>query len=126
MIKTWQLKDKIGFVTGGGNVLQLDAAGIARTLQTNLVVLYACLRAEARAMLVHGRGGSIVNIRSIVGVLPHRGMSSYCTAKAGVDMLTRCQAGDLGQNGIRVNAVLPSLVPLLGTDIPYPFPSPSN
>ena len=57
-----------------------------------------------------GRGGSIVNISSIAGELPHGGMSAYCAAKAGVNMLTRCQADDLGASGIRVNAVMPGLV----------------
>ena len=55
-------------------------------------------------------GGSIVNISSIAGALTHPWMTSYCTAKAGVNMLTRCAADDLGEFGIRVNAVMPSLV----------------
>jgi NAD(P)-dependent dehydrogenase (short-subunit alcohol dehydrogenase family) len=38
-------------------------------------------------------------------------MSAYCASKAGVNMLTRCAADDLGEHGIRVNAVMPSLVP---------------
>lgn len=97
-------------VGGGGNVLQLDTAGFAALVQSNLIGLYACLRAEARAMLGRPGGGSIVNISSVAGLVPHRGMSSYCAAKAGVNMLTRCQADDLGPSGIRVNAVLPSLV----------------
>ncbi len=37
-------------------------------------------------------------------------MTSYCVCKAGVNMLTRCAADDLGGYGIRVNAVMPSLV----------------
>lgn len=55
-------------------------------------------------------GGSIVNISSIASVLTHRGMTAYCVSKAGLNMLTRCAADDLGAYGIRVNAVLPSLV----------------
>ena len=92
-----------------GNILNSSAANFAQALQTDLVGVYRCLRAEALAMKQAG-GGSIVNISSIAGALTHRWMTAYCTAKAGVNMLTRCAADDLGEYGIRVNAVMPSLV----------------
>ncbi len=102
----------------GGNIEQQSAIDFAQAIHTNLIGLYACLRAEAQAMLEQGHGGSIVNISSIAGVLPHRGMSAYCASKAAVNMLTRCQADDLGPRGIRVNAVMPGLV---HTDIVAPL-----
>jgi len=55
-------------------------------------------------------GGSIVNISSIAAALTHPWMSSYCVSKAGLDMLTRCAADELGEFGIRVNSVLPGVV----------------
>jgi NAD(P)-dependent dehydrogenase (short-subunit alcohol dehydrogenase family) len=55
-------------------------------------------------------GGSIVNISSIAGTLTHPWMNPYCVSKAGLDMLTRCAADELGEHGIRVNAVAPGLV----------------
>jgi NAD(P)-dependent dehydrogenase (short-subunit alcohol dehydrogenase family) len=93
----------------GGEILRTPAADFGRALETDLVGLYRCLRAEALAMQEAG-GGSIVNISSIAGVLTHPWMTSYCVSKAGVNMLTRCAADDLGAHGIRVNAVMPSLV----------------
>lgn len=93
----------------GGALLQTPAAGFAQGLATELTGLYRCLRAEALAMQRAG-GGSIVNVSSIAGVLTHRWMTPYCVAKAGVNMLTRCAADELGPLGIRVNAVMPSLV----------------
>jgi NAD(P)-dependent dehydrogenase (short-subunit alcohol dehydrogenase family) len=93
----------------GGPILRTGAADFARALETDLVGVYRCLRAEARAMREAG-GGSIVNISSIAGTLTHPWMTSYCVSKAGVNMLTRCAADDLGALGIRVNAVMPSLV----------------
>jgi NAD(P)-dependent dehydrogenase (short-subunit alcohol dehydrogenase family) len=45
-------------------------------------------------------------------------MTAYCASKAGLNMLTRCAADDLGEHGIRVNAVMPSLVP---TDLTAPM-----
>jgi NAD(P)-dependent dehydrogenase (short-subunit alcohol dehydrogenase family) len=58
----------------------------------------------------HAGGGSIVNVSSIAGALSHRWMDAYCASKAGVNMLTECAADDLGEHGIRVNAVMPGVV----------------
>ena len=55
-------------------------------------------------------GGSIVNISSIAGALTHPWMSSYCVSKAGLNMLTRCAADELGEHAVRVNAVMPGVV----------------
>jgi NAD(P)-dependent dehydrogenase (short-subunit alcohol dehydrogenase family) len=93
-----------------GSVLNGPVADFQALIDTNLTGVYRCLRAEARAMKAAG-GGSIVNVSSIAGTLTHRWMSAYCASKAGVNMLTRCAADDLGEHGIRVNAVMPSLVP---------------
>lgn len=101
-----------------GSVLNSTAADFTRTLDTNLTGVFRCLRAEARAMKAGG-GGSIVNMSSIAGTRTHRWMSAYCASKAGLNMLTCC-ADDLGEHGIRVNAVGPSLVP---TDLAAPLVS---
>jgi NAD(P)-dependent dehydrogenase (short-subunit alcohol dehydrogenase family) len=92
-----------------GSVLNADMGEVVRTIDTNLLGVFRCLKHEARAMKASG-GGSIVNISSIAGVLTHRWMSAYCASKAAVDMLTRCAADDLGTHHIRVNSVRPSLV----------------
>jgi NAD(P)-dependent dehydrogenase (short-subunit alcohol dehydrogenase family) len=100
-----------------GSVLNSTAPEFAQTLDTNLTGIFRCLRAEARAMKASG-GGSIVNVSSIAGGVTHRWMTSYCASKAGVNMLTRCAADDLGEHGIRVNAVMPGLV---YTDLAVPL-----
>ena len=94
---------------GAGTVLNSTPAEFADVLETNLVGVFRCMRAEARAMKATGKG-SIVNISSIAGALTHRWMDSYCASKAGLNMLTRCAADDLGEHGIRVNAVMPGVV----------------
>jgi NAD(P)-dependent dehydrogenase (short-subunit alcohol dehydrogenase family) len=100
-----------------GSVLNSTSVELAATLDTNLVGVFRCVRAEARAMKAAG-GGSIVNVSSIAGALTHRWMTAYCVSKAGVDMLTRCAADDLGEHAVRVNAVMPGLVP---TDLAAPL-----
>ena len=84
-------------------------AAVVYLIATNLTGTFRSMRAEARVMS-SGDGGSIVNISSIAGSLTHRWMTAYCASKAGVNMLTRCAADDLGEFGIRVNAVMPGLV----------------
>lgn len=64
----------------------------------------------AQTMLEQGRGGVIINISSVNGRQPGEGQAAYCAAKAGVDMLTRCGALELGGRGIRVVGIAPGLV----------------
>ena len=87
-------------------MLQAATEEFQRVLDANLTGAFRCVRAEARAMKAAG-GGSIVNISSIAGALTHPWMSSYCVSKAGLNMLTACAADELGEHGIRVNAVMP-------------------
>ena len=96
-------------IGGGGHVLNSTAEQFAAVLDTNLTGVFRSMHAEARAIKDAG-GGSIVNISSIAGALTHRQMTSYCASKAGLNMLTMCAADDLGELGIRVNAVMPGLV----------------
>ncbi len=91
-----------------GSFLNLSTAQFEACMQTNLNGVFRCMRAEA-AVMKEG-GGAIVNISSIAGTLTHPWMSAYCASKAGLDMLTRCAADELGEHRIRVNAVQPGIV----------------
>jgi NAD(P)-dependent dehydrogenase (short-subunit alcohol dehydrogenase family) len=64
----------------------------------------------ARQMLEQGRPGVIINISSVNGRQPGEGQAAYCAAKAGVDMLTRCGALELGGRGIRIVGIAPGMV----------------
>ena len=64
----------------------------------------------ARQMLEQGRPGVIINISSVNARQPGEGQVAYCAAKAGVDMITRCGALELGPRGIRVVGIAPGLV----------------
>ena len=65
-------------------------------------------QARARVMARQG-AGSIVAISSIAGAVTHRWFSAYGPAKAGLDMLVRVAADELGASGVRVNSVRPGL-----------------
>jgi 3-oxoacyl-[acyl-carrier protein] reductase len=71
---------------------------------------FLSLKHEAIVMEATGGGGAIVNLASINAKVPSKGMAAYCSAKAGVEMLTRCAAMELGPSGIRVVALGPGLV----------------
>jgi NAD(P)-dependent dehydrogenase (short-subunit alcohol dehydrogenase family) len=75
-----------------------------------LTGVFHAVKHEASAMLDQGGGGAIVNVGSISGRQPTEGMAAYCCAKAGVDMLTRVAALELGPRGVRVNAIAPGFV----------------
>ncbi|MCC7088779.1 MAG: SDR family oxidoreductase [Chloroflexi bacterium] len=93
-----------------GGVLNSTQAEWNRVMETTLNGVFRTMQHEAKLLKASG-GGSIVNISSIAGTHTHHWMTAYCVAKAGLNMLTRCAADDLGEHGIRVNAVAPGLVP---------------
>ena len=77
------------------------------TLALNLSSIFYGVRAAVRHM---GEGGRIVNVSSIAAQDVFEGSGHYSAAKAGVNMLTRTLAHELGPR-IRINAVLPGFVP---------------
>jgi NAD(P)-dependent dehydrogenase (short-subunit alcohol dehydrogenase family) len=81
----------------------------ARVLAVNLSGPFICTQACAPHMLKSG-GGSVVNIGSISGVRASTLRVAYGTSKAGLAHLTKQQAAELGNLGIRVNAVAPGPV----------------
>ncbi len=81
----------------------------SRVLAVNLDGPFLCTQACARVMLANG-GGSVVNIASISGLRASTLRVAYGTSKAAVAHLTKQQAAELGNVGIRVNAVAPGPV----------------
>jgi NAD(P)-dependent dehydrogenase (short-subunit alcohol dehydrogenase family) len=65
--------------------------------------------------LVRKNKGNIINISSIVGIVPEPGSAAYCSTKAAIVMLTKCMAQEHAAEGVRVNAILPGPIdtPLL-------------
>ena len=96
----------------GGSPLQaplveLPQAEWDATLALNLTAVFHGVRAAVKRM---NPGGRIVNVSSLAAEDVFAGSGHYSAAKAGVNMLTRTLAHELGPD-IRVNAVLPGFVP---------------
>jgi NAD(P)-dependent dehydrogenase (short-subunit alcohol dehydrogenase family) len=98
-----------------GPLALMDAGAFERDLRLNITGTFLTIKHAAPALARSG-GGSIVAISSIAGVLTHRLMGPYATSKAGLEMLVRGAADELGAYGIRVNAVRPGLVPTGASD----------
>lgn len=84
-----------------------DVQEFRRVLDVNLTGSMLVIKHAARVM---GEGGAVVSIASLNARQPGTGMAAYCSAKAGLAMLTQVAALELGPRGIRVNAVSPGLV----------------
>jgi NAD(P)-dependent dehydrogenase (short-subunit alcohol dehydrogenase family) len=61
-------------------------------------------------MIERGKGGSIINMASYMGLKTEEDLSPYCTSKAAMIHLTKCQAREWGKHNIRVNAIAPAWV----------------
>lgn len=85
-----------------------------RLLRVDLTGLYLVSKAVAGVMRSQG-SGRIINIASVVGLVPLRLQCAFAAAKAGVVNLTRAMALELGADGITANAVAPGSILTEGT-----------
>jgi NAD(P)-dependent dehydrogenase (short-subunit alcohol dehydrogenase family) len=78
-------------------------------LATNLTGTFLVFK-HAGAAIARSGGGAMVAISSIAAAVTHPFMGPYCVSKAGIDMLVRQTADELGRAGVRVNSVRPGIV----------------
>jgi len=85
-----------------------------QVIRVNLKGVFTCTKAVIRHMLK--KGGSIVNISSIAGLMGNAGQSNYAASKAGIVGFTKAVAREYGERNIRVNAVAPGFIVTKMTD----------
>jgi NAD(P)-dependent dehydrogenase (short-subunit alcohol dehydrogenase family) len=111
-----ELADRLGslgvLVNCGGTgtaqpAVDMDLEEWRTVVATDLDGPFLCARAAARRMIAQGDGGRIINITSVHEHVPRLGAAPYCAAKAGLGMLTKVLALELGEHGILVNSVAP-------------------
>ena len=100
-----------------GPIVTGDVAGWRSQLDVNVIGSFLTIK-HAAPVIARSGGGSIVAISSIAGSHTHRHLAAYSVSKAALDMLVRNAADELGEFGVRVNAVRPGLVP---TDASQPL-----
>jgi len=95
--------------TWGKGVLDTVEEDWDRDFNINLKGTYLCCQAVVPNMKAR-KAGVIVNFSSRAGINPSPNLGAYSVAKAGLVMLTRLMAVELGSDNIRVNAVAPGLI----------------
>lgn len=89
------------------SILDLPLDQYERIQRINLTAPYRLTQLVGRIMVRQRAGGSIINITSTGSAVCRPGGTTYHVTKAGLAMLTRITALDLGQYGIRANAIAP-------------------
>jgi NAD(P)-dependent dehydrogenase (short-subunit alcohol dehydrogenase family) len=92
------------------SVLDLSFAEWQRVINVNLTGTFLPSQAFARRLVDQGKSGQIVNLASTLGLMAAPNRAAYTASKHGVVGLTREMALELGDKGIRVNAVAPGVV----------------
>jgi 3-oxoacyl-[acyl-carrier protein] reductase len=90
-------------------LLRMKEEDFDAVLDTNLRGVYLCTKAALRPM-TKARGGRIVNITSVVGLMGNAGQSNYAAAKAGIIGFTKSTAREMASRNITINAVAPGYV----------------
>jgi NAD(P)-dependent dehydrogenase (short-subunit alcohol dehydrogenase family) len=102
-----------------GPIGDADLSQVRATVDLNLIGTFLCIKHGAPLMAAgvgsavdggEAGGGSIIGMSSGAGTFPHRYLWAYGAAKAGIDMLCRYAAEELGRTGVRVNTVQPGIV----------------
>lgn len=89
------------------NILDLSLEDYEHIQRLNLTAPFLLTQLVGRIMVRERTGGSIINITSTGSVVCRPGGTTYHVTKAGLKMLSQVAALDLGQYGIRVNAIAP-------------------
>jgi NAD(P)-dependent dehydrogenase (short-subunit alcohol dehydrogenase family) len=92
-----------------GPILDVELSAWDKTFEVNLRGPLVLTKLVVDAWM-RAHGGAIVNVASIAGLRPEFGLGPYGVTKAGLIMLSRQLATELGPVGIRVNTIAPSIV----------------
>lgn len=92
-----------------GPIIATSADEWHRVLAVSLTGVFHTFKHAGRAIADSG-GGAMVAVSSLAGQVTHRFMGPYNAAKAGVDMLVKTMADEMGSVGVRVNSVNPGII----------------
>jgi 2-deoxy-D-gluconate 3-dehydrogenase len=85
----------------------LERETLREVLAVNVDSVFMVAQEAARRMIRDGRGGSIINMSSVLSEIPMRQVSAYGASKAAVSQITRSLALEWAKHGIRVNEIRP-------------------
>ena len=80
-----------------------------KVIDINLKGTFNCIK-KALPSMIKNKGGKIVNMSSVVGIMGNSGQSNYCASKAGIIGLTKSLAKEYGKKDININAIAPGFI----------------
>lgn len=96
-------------VTRDGLIMRMKTDDWNTVMQTNLNSAFFFSRAAVRSMIKQ-RGGSIINISSVVGLMGNAGQANYAASKAALIGFTKSLAREVASRAVRVNAIAPGFI----------------
>lgn len=102
-------------ITRDGLMLRMKEEDWDLVMNINLKGAFNCIKTAARPMMKN-KGGSIINMASVVGVMGNAGQANYSASKGGLIALTKTTAKEFSAKGIRCNAVAPGFIQSAMTD----------
>lgn len=96
-------------ITRDNLLMKMSEEEFDKVIAVNLKGCFNTIKHLSRQLLKQ-RGGKIINISSVTGVMGNAGQANYCASKAGIIGLTKSAARELGSRGITVNAVAPGFI----------------
>lgn len=114
------LVNNAGIVGPASPVLTMETASFDEVLSVNLRGTFLGCRSAGRRMAERG-SGSIVNVASIAGIQGSRSSAAYSASKAGILLMSKTLAFELGAHGVRVNSVLPGIIETSMTTVDRPL-----
>ena len=102
-------------ITKDGLMMRMDEASWDVVIDTNLKSAFNFIHA-CTPIMARQRGGSVINMSSVVGVAGNAGQCNYSASKAGLIGLTKSFAKEMGPRGIRSNCIAPGFIATDMTD----------
>ncbi|GEL26958.1 beta-ketoacyl-ACP reductase [Pseudonocardia sulfidoxydans NBRC 16205] len=96
-------------ITDDGLLMRMSEDSFTRVVDANLTAAYRVAKRASRGML-RAKGGRMIFVSSVVGLLGSAGQVNYAASKAGLVGLARSVARELGSRGITANVVAPGFV----------------
>lgn len=96
-------------ITRDDLLMRMSEEAFDAVLETNLKGTFNCMRHVIRYMIKQ-KGGRIINMSSVSGVLGNAGQANYSASKAGVIGLSKAVAREVASRGITVNAIAPGFI----------------